>query len=449
MITRLLSYLFCLYLTLSVPLAYAIDPITGAWTANAAASAAFGGGATGGAAALTAAVEAAAGAAATAATAAGAAALVAGAGVAAYCATSWAIGSNGCGSNPFGASTGIPGALSGAGITIDPQTGNLIKSGPVYFSQTPYSGFPGQSICFRSSPAAVVTCVKSMIQANYSSYVISLTLESSESNCRLPASPDAVLCQSYSVARAPSTSPNSFSSLPSSVPVYGQTGDSVATDAEVAAAVAANAKARAAAAAATAAPSITAADAAAAAATAAPRTAEAECAAKGMKHGTFNGAVFCVGTGAGIDGTGAPAGETGTDAGAGTGTGTSNPPNTGTSNPPVSPPMPAFCTYAQSLCEWLNWTKAEATFDTNTKPVIAEADDSISPSDYQRRYFEFGNACPPAHTIPISFMGASQTIQLSYDPLCMMAQKMRPVIILVAWIVGARIVVGSPAKGES
>jgi hypothetical protein len=218
---------------------------------------------------------------------------------------------------------------------------------------------------------------------------------------------------------------------------------------DIGAAVGANAGARAAAAAATAAPSITAADAAAAAATAAPRTAEAECAAKGMKHGTFNGAVFCVGTGAGIDGTGAPAGETGTDAGAGTGTGTSNPPNTGTSNPPVSPPMPAFCTYAQSLCEWLNWTKAEATFDTNTKPVIAEADDSISPSDYQRRYFEFGNACPPAHTIPISFMGASQTIQLSYDPLCMMAQKMRPVIILVAWIVGARIVVGSPAKGES
>lgn len=127
-----------------------------------------------------------------------------------------------------------------------------------------------------------------------------------------------------------------------------------------------------------------------------------------------------------------------------TGTGT----GTGTSTGGASLSFPAFCTWASSVCEFFDWTKEPADFSGDTTVPVQEPD-LVSASNYQRRYFEFSHACPPSHLIPISFMGANQTLELSYEPLCVMADKMRPVIILVSWIVAARIVVGSPAKGES
>lgn len=110
--------------------------------------------------------------------------------------------------------------------------------------------------------------------------------------------------------------------------------------------------------------------------------------------------------------------------------------------------LPEFCAYAQTLCDWLNWTKKPADFEDPTLVDIAEPDDSISPDDYQKQYFIFSHACPPSHSIPISLMGASQTIELTYEPVCTMADKMRPVIIMVAWIVAARIVTGT-TKGDA
>lgn len=126
----------------------------------------------------------------------------------------------------------------------------------------------------------------------------------------------------------------------------------------------------------------------------------------------------------------------------GTGTGT----GTGTATGDFA--LPTFCSWASSFCDWMDWTKQEPTFDEDTTVDVAEPD-AVSASDYQRRYFEFSHLCPSPHLIPITFMGASQTLELSYEPLCVMADKMRPIIIMVAWIVGARIVTGSPAKGES
>jgi len=447
-VSRLIASVLCLYLAVTAPFAYAIDPITGAWTANAAASAAFGGGVTGGAAALEAAVVSAAGAAATAAAAAAAAAAVAGAGVAAYCATSWAIGVNACGSSPAAQATGIPGALAGAGIAVDPQNGNLVKSGATYYTLSGYSVTPG-NICFKSDPQSVPNCLKDMVGRLYVNSTI--TVEPTYIQCTLPSLPSYAICGSIKLIQRrndqPGASPTPF---PGAADIYGYAADSVASDKEVGAAVGANPQARAAAAAATAAPSITAAHAAAAAATAAPRTAEAECAAKGMKHGTFNGTVFCVGVGAGTDGTGAPAGETGTADGAGAGT--SNPPATG-ANPPAggaaATPLPAFCVYAQTLCNWLLWTKEEPTASGSNKVTIAESTESdVLPNfDIGQQRVVFTANCPPSIPIRISMFGSSVNTSFSHQPLCEFMSNLRPFVIAAAYITGAYIIAGTGRGG--
>ena len=319
MIYRFMTYLFCLYISLAVPYAYAIDPITGAWTANAAAAAAFGGSTAvgGGGAAIQGAISAAVGAGATAVGAAAAAAVIAGTGVAAFCAASYLYGNNSCGAN-----SPIAGGLQAASISVDPK-GDLVFNPRAYFS------VPGTTLRFNGATAACQAAVTIANNANapkfhslrYAAIYYGGSGAIGGADCHTTFT-DPTLAQNQSTDRVGRWVNYVTITTPQKV-----------NPEQVADAVAANPRARAAAAAALGKPTLAQAEAAAAAAAtaAAPtRTAEADCAAKGMKHGTFNGTVFCVGVGAGTDGTGAEAGEAGSAEGAGAGTSTGEGAGTGT-----------------------------------------------------------------------------------------------------------------------
>lgn len=436
-VSRLIASVLCLYLAVTAPFAYAIDPITGAWTANAAASAAFGGGVSGGAAAIQAAVTTAAGAAAPVVAAAAAAAAVAGAGVAAFCVTSYLYGNNSCGGG-----SAISGGLQAAGISVGP-TGDLVFNPKGYFT-TPYKGL---NLKFNNATAACNAAVTISNIANFPSYHVLKQVK--------------VFYASGGAAIGGADCVTTFTDPNRTNYYYDQTGRWVtyiitttpqkAADEQVAEAVAKNPAAAAAAAAAVAQPSLAKAEAAATAATAAPRTPEAECAAKGMKHGTFNGAVLCVGVGTATDGTGAPAGETGTGTGTGTGTDTANPPTTG--NPPVAgaTPLPAFCVYAQTLCDWVLWTKEEPvkSAESANKVTIAESTESdVLPNfDIGQQRVVFTANCPASIPIHISMFGSSVNTSFSHQPLCEFMSNLRPFVIAAAYITGAYIIAGTGRGG--
>ena len=231
-------------------------------------------------------------------------------------------------------------------------------------------------------------------------------------------------------------------------------------------------------------------DAAAAAGVATAPVAGSECAGK---SGTFNGSVFCVSD--------APAGvrdnlsgETGSAAGTSTGeaanigtrtktdtksttnadgsvtdtttTTTTNPDGTSvtqtttkTTNPDgtttttttgqKASEMPAFCAYAQTLCNWLDWTKQEPVNTANNKVTVAESTESdVLPNfDISQQRVVFTANCPASIPIHISMFGSSVNTSFSHQPLCEFMSNLRPFVIAAAYITGAYIIAGTGRGG--
>lgn len=118
--------------------------------------------------------------------------------------------------------------------------------------------------------------------------------------------------------------------------------------------------------------------------------------------------------------------------------------------------------WLKSKYDW--WVKQWETFATGIKdfftwfreePEKPNPSDGIVPdvpiaTDWQNKangsYVNFGGSCPAPQIIPIQFMGASQNLTISYVPFCDFATKIRPAVILGAWIAGLMIITGGRTK---
>lgn len=145
-------------------------------------------------------------------------------------------------------------------------------------------------------------------------------------------------------------------------------------------------------------------------------------------------------------------------------------PKPDTSNPNAPPEfeLPAFCGWAPVVCEaasavislpntleqWWEtattaisdaWTYAKDWFteeyeDTEDTEVQIEENENIIFDDSQR--LNFSNSCPSPEQFSVSFFGASQNLEFSYQPLCDFMTMIKPFVIAGSYLIGAYIVMG-------
>lgn len=98
-----------------------------------------------------------------------------------------------------------------------------------------------------------------------------------------------------------------------------------------------------------------------------------------------------------------------------------------------------FCKTIPLLCDW-----SLPDFD-NGKLDFEEPKIDFD-SKATKDYIKFGGSCPAPVVVPIEFMGSSQNLTISYEPFCEFASKIKPAIILGAWLSGLMIISGGRGR---
>lgn len=135
-------------------------------------------------------------------------------------------------------------------------------------------------------------------------------------------------------------------------------------------------------------------------------------------------------------------------ASANTGEATATPqadPVTGEQAPPtdIALEFPVFCNWAPVVCEA---AQTAVNFMTDFEPgaesgeVTIHEDNNIIFDDSQR--FNFSSSCPSPEEFSVSFFGASQNLEFSYQPLCNFMSMIKPFVVAGSYLIGAYIVMG-------
>lgn len=131
-------------------------------------------------------------------------------------------------------------------------------------------------------------------------------------------------------------------------------------------------------------------------------------------------------------------------------------PETGQPNPtPLSLEFPVFCSWAPSLCVMADkvqqaitdatvWAKNDENQDTDNEPPEIE---EIDIEALDTSTFTGVAGCPAPIVVPISFGDGGET-EISYEPICQLAEKWSFVAPLIGFLSGAMIIVGVGRKGE-
>jgi hypothetical protein len=101
-------------------------------------------------------------------------------------------------------------------------------------------------------------------------------------------------------------------------------------------------------------------------------------------------------------------------------------------------------TFWTSVKNWFDWTKDESNDDDNEPPEVIN---EIPLPELNTSTFQASAGCPPPIAVPVNF-GTQGEIEISYEPICQMAQKWSFVAPLIGFLSGAMILVGVGRKGE-
>ncbi len=103
-----------------------------------------------------------------------------------------------------------------------------------------------------------------------------------------------------------------------------------------------------------------------------------------------------------------------------------------------------------SVRSWFDWTKEEPEEPALDPYEIQNEDDSQLLDQMQSVSFNSASYCPADVQIPVNFSGLGSTsLTLSYAPLCQIATQIKPVVIMMGWILSAYIVTGRYMKDGS
>lgn len=109
-------------------------------------------------------------------------------------------------------------------------------------------------------------------------------------------------------------------------------------------------------------------------------------------------------------------------------------------NPNPTTDLPDFCTWAKTLCDWLDWVKKEPELP-ETPPIKPK---DIKSSDIpQGRTINFGGGCPADRSFTISLGITSRTIPIPYKYACDFMIKINPFVNAGGYLVAAWIVVSN------
>lgn len=103
-----------------------------------------------------------------------------------------------------------------------------------------------------------------------------------------------------------------------------------------------------------------------------------------------------------------------------------------------------------SVRSWFDWTKQDPEQPPVEPYEIQNEDDSQLLDQMQSVSFNSASYCPADVQIPVNFSGLGSTsLTLSYAPLCQIATQIKPVVIMMGWILSAYIVTGRYMKDGS
>ncbi|BFM35337.1 virulence factor TspB C-terminal domain-related protein [Acinetobacter towneri] len=103
-----------------------------------------------------------------------------------------------------------------------------------------------------------------------------------------------------------------------------------------------------------------------------------------------------------------------------------------------------------SVRSWFDWTKQDPEQTPVDPYEIQNEDDSQLLNQMQSVSFNSASYCPADVEIPVNFSGLGSTsLTLSYAPLCQIATQIKPVVIMMGWILSAYIVTGRYMKDGS
>ncbi len=123
----------------------------------------------------------------------------------------------------------------------------------------------------------------------------------------------------------------------------------------------------------------------------------------------------------------------------GTGTDLVAPSNPGEESTPSQDAIPKFCTWAQTVCDFITWFKADPSLDDH--PEIPHEQREITWQDYDSGHG--GGSCPSPITVDLGWMGS---FELTYTPICDFVVYMRALLIGLAWMAAAFIVVNATRR---
>jgi hypothetical protein len=107
-------------------------------------------------------------------------------------------------------------------------------------------------------------------------------------------------------------------------------------------------------------------------------------------------------------------------------------------------------TFWSSVRSWFDWTKEDPEQTPVDPYEIQNEDDSQLLDQMQSVSFNSASYCPADVQIPVNFSGLGSTsLTLSYAPLCQIATQIKPVVIMMGWILSAYIVTGRYMKDGS
>mgnify|MGYP006932316593 CR=1 FL=1 len=98
--------------------------------------------------------------------------------------------------------------------------------------------------------------------------------------------------------------------------------------------------------------------------------------------------------------------------------------------------LPAFCSWASKVCDFIDWFKVEP--DIEGTPVPTDNTPLKNPSEFDKDYVSVVAQCPPDVVSEIPLPGQSFNLVFGMSPVCDFASTyLRPVIIFLAYIYGA------------
>lgn len=107
---------------------------------------------------------------------------------------------------------------------------------------------------------------------------------------------------------------------------------------------------------------------------------------------------------------------------------------------PMESAWPTFCSWASTVCDFINWVKTDDP-DTSRPEVPWEEEDPASITQSWSSGLG-GGSCPAPVTFSVSLAGTTASPEFSFEPVCQFGTVMRPVIIALAAIIAGFIIAG-------